>query len=129
MSSVLVASAVAVMLGSFGGGDGGPVYPTRDPNTSGSVTAFCNAGTQDIGVIYNSGDRYSLGNYDVALKSNTCTTQWPIEWQYVQGFYVGPDRCVDIRIDGSPKGHRVESGQWFYEDMIAGTYNLNGSNC
>ncbi len=38
---------------------------------------------------------------------------------YVQGFYVGPDHCVDVRIDGSAVGRRVLSGQWFFDETIS----------
>jgi len=109
---------------------GGPIWPIQADETTGSVTAFCNAGTQGVGVIHNHDNDYSLENYDTVLESDSCTDRQPIGWSYVQGFYVGPNHCVDVRIDGSPAGPRIiESGQWFYEDMIAGTYNLNVSNC
>jgi hypothetical protein len=130
--AVLGALAVlAVLAGQawFGGDDGGPVHPTRDPGGGGGVTAFCNAGTQGIGVMHNSDGDYSLGDFDVSLASNTCTNAESIGWAYVQGFYVGPDHCVDVRIDGSAEGHRVLSGQWFFDETITGTYNLNASNC
>lgn len=125
----LAVLAVLAGLAWFGGDDGGPVHPTRDPGGDGGVTAFCNAGTQGIGVMHNSDGDYSLGDFDVSLASNTCTNAESIGWAYVQGFYVGPDHCVDVRIDGSAEGHRVLSGQWFFDETITGTYNLNASNC
>lgn len=127
--AVLVALAVVAVPGWFGGDDGGPVHPTREPGGGGGVTAFCNAGTQGIGVIHDSDGRYSLGDYDVSLASDTCTDAESTGWEYVQGFYVGPDHCVDVRVDGSAEGHRVPSGQWFFDETITGTYNLNASNC
>ena len=127
--AVLVAVAVVAVSGWFGGDDGGSVRPTRNPSSHGGITALCNAGTQGIGVIHNRDDRYSLGDYDVTLETNTCTDAEDIGWDYVQSFYVGPDKCVDVRVDGSAEGHRVQSGQWFFDETIVGVYNLNASNC
>lgn len=122
---VAVAAGGAVLLGS----DGGPPEPTKAGDARGAVTAFCNAGTLDIGVIHNHDGTYTEGDFDAVLRSNTCTTQAPIGWQYVTGFYVGPGFCMDVRIDGSSEGHRKKAGQWFFKHDVKATLNLNASHC
>lgn len=113
------------------------------PAAGATASGLCNHSNGTIGIIHNEDGHYTKGLYDALLpvetQVNGCSFQYPIGWEHVAGYYVGPDRCIvfrdsytgGARIGGLDGGSAGRQG-WFrssYGDLFAYVYASGDPRC